>query len=124
MHHPAGEDDLREELHHIPPHEPADALATFKTLPGFGMDQAAAEPLVHSPVALSFDENGRMYVVEMIDYSEQDKEFLGAVRLLEDTDQDGRFDKSTVFADKLSWPTAIACYAGGGFVGAPHTLFQ
>src|SRR5262249_14998657 len=92
--------------------------ATFQTLPGFRMEQAAAEPLLHSPVALSFDENGRMYVVEMIDYSEQDKEFLGAVRLLEDTDQDGRFDKSTVFADKLSWPTAIVCYDGGVFVGA------
>jgi len=64
-----------------------------------------------------------MYVVEMIDYSEQDKEFLGAVRLLEDTDQDGRFDRSTVFADKLSWPTAIACYDGGVFVGAAPDIF-
>src|SRR5262245_1582266 len=116
--HPAGEQDFADELPRIRPHEPADALATFQTLPGFRIEQTAAEPLVHSPVALSFDENGRMYVVEMIDYSEQDKEFLGAVRLLEDTDQDGRFDKSTVFADKLSWPTAIACYDGGVFVGA------
>jgi putative membrane-bound dehydrogenase-like protein len=116
--HPAGEQDFADELPRIPPHEPAAALATFQTLPGFRIEQAAAEPLVHSPVALSFDENGRMYVVEMIDYSEQDKESLGAVRLLEDTDQDGRFDKSTVFADKLSWPTAIACYDGGVFVGA------
>jgi len=121
--HPAGEEDFSDELPRIPPHEPADALATFKTVPGFRMEQAAAEPLVHSPVALSFDENGRMYVVEMIDYSEQDKEFLGTVRLLEDTDQDGRFDKSTVFAEKLSWPTAITCYDGGVFVGAAPDIF-
>ncbi len=121
--HPAGEEEYGDELPRIPPHEPADALATIKTLPGFRVEQAAAEPLVHSPVALSFDENGRMYVVEMIDYSEQDKESLGTVRLLEDTDQDGRFDKSTVFADKLSWPTAIVCYDGGVFVGAAPDIY-
>jgi putative membrane-bound dehydrogenase-like protein len=116
-------DDFGSELPRIPPHEPADALKTFQTLPGFKMEQVAAEPLVHSPVALSFDENGRMYVVEMIDYSEQDNEFLGAVRLLEDTDADGRFDKSTVFADKFSWPTAITCYDGGVFVGAAPDIW-
>src|SRR6516162_10279441 len=118
-----GDEDFSDELPRIAPHEPAEALTTFQTLPGFRMEQIAAEPLVHSPVALSFDENGRMYVVEMIDYSEQDKEFLGTVRLLEDTDQDGRFDRSTVFADKLSWPTAIACYDGGVFVGAAPDIF-
>ncbi len=116
--------DFGDELPRIPPHEPAAALSTFKTLPGFRIEQVAAEPLVHSPVALSFDENGRMYVVEMIDYSEQDKDFLGTVRLLEDTDGDGRFDTSTVFADRLSWPTAITCYDGGVFVGAaPDILY-
>ena len=59
----------------------------------------------------------------MRDYSEQDKERLGQVRLLEDTDGDGRFDKSTVFADKLSWPTAVACYDGGVFVGAAPDIY-
>lgn len=116
-------EDFSGELPRIPPHEPADALKTFRTLPGFKIEQVAAEPLVHSPVALSFDENGRMYVVEMIDYSEQDKDFLGTVRLLEDTNEDGRFDKSTVFADKLSWPTAVCCYDGGVFVGAAPDIW-
>lgn len=117
-HQRADKTDFADELPRIPPHEPAAALATFQTLPGFKIEQVAAEPLVHSPVAVAFDANSRMYVVEMIDYSEQDKEFLGTVRLLEDTDGDGRFDKSTLFADNLSWPTAIACYDGGVFVGA------
>lgn len=120
---PAAESDFKDELPRIPPHEPADALKTFQTLPGFHIDQVAAEPLVHSPVALSFDEAGRMYVVEMIDYSEQDHEFLGTVRRLEDTDGDGHFDKSTPFAEKLSWPTAITCYDGGVFVGAAPDIF-
>src|SRR5262245_13316941 len=121
---PAAEMDYKDQLPHIPPHEPADALKTFQTLPGFRIEQVAAEPLVTDPVAMSFDESGRLYVVEMLDYSEQDKAMIGRVRLLEDTDGDGRFDKSTIFLDKLSWPTAVICYDGGVFVGvAPDILY-
>jgi putative membrane-bound dehydrogenase-like protein len=121
---PAAEKDYKDQLPRIPPHSPADALKTFRTLPGFRVEQVAAEPLVTDPVAMSFDEDGRLYVVEMIDYSEQEKERLGRVRVLEDTDGDGRFDKSTVFLDKLSWPTAILCYDGGVFIGAaPDILY-
>lgn len=117
------EPDYSRELPRIPPHEPADALKTFETLPGFRMEQVASEPQIHSPVAISFDEAGRLYVVEMVDYSEQDKEFLGTVRLLEDVDRDGRFEKSTLFADNFSWPTAIVCYDGGVFVGAAPDIY-
>lgn len=117
------EPDFKEELPRIPPHEPDAALGTFRTLPGFEMEQVAAEPLLQSPVAVAYDADGRAYVVQMIDYSEQDKEFLGAVRLLEDTNGDGRFDKSTLFADQLSWPTAICCYDGGVFVGAAPEIY-
>ncbi len=110
--------DFSAELPRIPAKSPAEALDTFRVLPGFKIEQVAAEPLVHDPVAVSFDENGRLYVVEMIDYSEQANDFLGTIRILEDTDADGRFDKSTVFIEKLSWPTAITCYDGGVFIGA------
>ena len=119
----AEEEDYSQELPRIPPTSPTDALKTFRTLPGFTVEQVAAEPLLRSPVAVAYDGVGRAYVVEMIDYSEQDKEFLGSVRLLEDLNGDGVFDKSTLFADKLSWPTAIACYDGGVFVGAAPDIF-
>src|SRR5262249_58054133 len=100
------------------------ALATFKVKPGFRLELTAAEPLVVDPVAMSFDENGRLFVVEMRDYSERRAERLGRIRLLEDTDGDGRFDKSTVFADDLGWPTAVICYQGGVFVGCtPDILY-
>ena len=74
-------------------------------------------------MAMAFDESGRLYVAEMRDYSEQDKDRLGRVRLLEDTDGDGRFDKATIFAEDLSWPTAITCYDGGVFVGAAPDIY-
>lgn len=115
--------DYGAELPRIPPTEPADALKTFRVVPGFRIEQAAAEPLVRDPIAMSFDENGRLFVVEMCDYSEQDKDFLGRIRMLEDGDGDGRFEKSTVYADGLSWPTALICYGGGVFVGAAPDIY-
>ncbi|MBX3412070.1 MAG: c-type cytochrome [Pirellulales bacterium] len=115
--------DYSAELPRIAPTEPAEALATFETRPGFQIEQVAAEPLVRDPVAAAFDADGRLYVVEMCDYSEDSEGHLGAVRLLEDTDGDGRFDRSSNFAEGLSWPTAIACYDGGVFVGAAPFIF-
>ncbi|MFN7804438.1 MAG: hypothetical protein ACK5TO_10510, partial [Planctomycetaceae bacterium] len=64
----AEEEDYSQELPRIPPTSPADALKTFRTLPGFTLEQVAAEPLLHSPVAVAYDGVGRAYVVEMIDY--------------------------------------------------------
>ncbi|MFN9720236.1 MAG: PVC-type heme-binding CxxCH protein, partial [Planctomycetota bacterium] len=118
------EPDYSEELPRIPPTEPAAALQTFQVIDGFEIQQTAAEPLVTDPVAMSFDADGRMFVVEMRDYSEQDQEALGVVRVLLDTNNDGAFDDSRIFAEGLSWPTAIICANGGVFVGAaPHIYF-
>src|SRR5262245_16603266 len=74
------------DLPRVPANEPKDALKTFQVKKGFHLEIAACEPNIASPVALSFDENGRMYVVEMIDYSERREEMphLGRIRLLED----------------------------------------
>src|SRR5215510_15533860 len=60
--------DYASELPRIAPTEPQAALVTFQVAAGFKLEQVAAEPLVASPVALSFDENGRVYVVEMRGY--------------------------------------------------------
>ena len=124
---PAEEDpekqDYAAELPRIAPTPAATALETFRTLPGFRLEQVVAEPLVRDPVALAFDADGRLFVVEMCDYSEQDKDFLGKVRLLEDRDEDGRIETSTLFAEKLSWPTAITCFDGGVFVGAAPDIW-
>jgi len=112
------------QLPRIPATAPEEAISTFKIKPGFRIEIAAAEPLVFDPIAMSFDEDGRCYVLEMRDYSERRPERLGRVRLLEDTNGDGRFDKSTVFAADMPWPTAVICWDGGVFVGAtPDILY-
>ena len=110
--------DYATELPRIPPTSPQAALKTFRVAPGFRMELVAAEPLVVDPVAMAFDENGRLYVVEMRGYSEDGEQNLGRIRLLDDIDGDGIFDKSKIFVSGLSWPTAVTCYAGGIFVGA------
>src|SRR5215467_7767101 len=114
------------DLPRFPPHDPKEALKTFKVKPGFHLEITACEPNIASPVAMCFDENNRLFVVEMIDYSERREEMphLGRIRMLEDTDGDGFFDKSTIFADNLPWPTAVFCYDGGIFVGStPDILY-
>lgn len=117
-HEPTGGLDFSAELPRIPATSPAEALREFNVADGYEIQQTAAEPLVNDPVAMCFDARGRLYVVEMIGYSEQPDEHLGQVAVLEDTDQDGVFDRRTVFAKDLSWPTAIICYDGGVYVGA------
>lgn len=116
--------DYSNELPRVAPLEPEAALKSFRVADGFTIELAAAEPLVTDPVSMAFDEDGRLFVVEMRGYSEDGDDLLGRVRLLEDTDGNGQFDRSTIYADGLSWPTGIACFDGGVFVGAaPDILY-
>ncbi len=116
--------DYSDELPRIPAKSPSESLKTFSLLPGLRIDAVATEPVIVDPVAISFDESGRMFAVCMRGYSEDPDDLLGEVRLLEDTDHDGVFDKSSVYVDKLSWPTAVICYDGGVFIGvAPDILY-
>ena len=109
-------------------------MKTFQLQKGFQLQLVAAEPLLSDPVDACFDENGRMYVAEMHGYpfSEEANKLnpqggglkdAGIIRLLEDTNGDGKMDKSTIFADKLSWPVSVCCYKGGVFVMAPSELY-
>src|SRR3989440_2782687 len=126
---------VRGRLPTIAPTPARDAAKAFRVLDGFRMDLLAAEPLVASPVAITYDENGRAYVCEMRDYPYTDKahhqrnqenptdEAIGTVRVLEDTDGDGKFDRSWIFADNLSWPTGLAFWKGGIFVAATPDIW-
>ena len=115
--------DYSHELPRIAPTEPAEALKTFTVAPGFKIEQVAAEPLVNSPVAMEFDENGRLFVCEMRGYSENRDDKISRISMLDDIDGDGKFDKSTVFVDGLLWPTALFPFDGGLFVGDAPDIF-
>lgn len=107
------------------PHTPAErAVATFTVRDGYRLDLAAAEPLVASPIAICFDEWNRLYVVEMIDYSERRPEMLGRIRRLEDVDGDGRYDRSTVVARGLPWPTGVFWAGGALYVAATPNIIK
>ncbi|MDG1894283.1 MAG: HEAT repeat domain-containing protein [Fuerstiella sp.] len=118
----------------IPHTDSDDALKTFRLANGFSLELVAAEPLTGDPVAACFDQFGRMFVAEMHGYpfSQEPtklnpngggKKNAGIIRLLEDTNGDGRMNHSVVFAEGISWPTSICCYNGGVFVIAPQFLY-
>lgn len=105
-------------------HAPA-ATGSYELHPGLELSLFAKEPDVVDPVALCFDADGRVFVVEMRDYPYgfgPERKPGGTVRLLEDTDGDGRADRSTVFAEGLSFPTSIAPWNGGVIVTAPPEI--
>ncbi len=121
---PQGVVNYGDELPRIPQTAPADAPATMIVRPGFAVDLAVAEPMLASPVAIAWDEDGRLFVAEMRGYSEDQGERLGRIRLLHDDDADGTYDRATIYADGLAWPTALVVFSGGLFVGdAPDILW-
>ena len=117
------------------PLEPNQALHSFRLQQQFTMQLVAAEPLTTDPVAAAFDEDGRLFVVEMNDYPYTDKSTdqpnverttdlpIGKIRLLVDDNDDGVFDRSTIFARDLSWPTGIVVWKDGIFVAATPDLW-
>ncbi len=112
----------------IPPVEPDKVLDTFRIKKGFRLELVAHEPMVVDPIQMAFDEDGRLYVVEMRWYQSETRtdlmfdERIGRIRLLEDVDGDGRFDKSSIFADRLRYPSAVIPYDGGVYVGLEPDL--
>ncbi|MFM9964897.1 MAG: PVC-type heme-binding CxxCH protein, partial [Planctomycetaceae bacterium] len=119
--------DFSAELPRIAPKTPDDALKSFLLKPGFHIELVGSEPLIRSPMAMDFDEFGRAFVVELPEYNQYGStkpHGKGAIKLLEDTNGDGRFDKATVYVDDLNYPTAVACWDGGILVGvAPDILY-
>ncbi len=117
--------DPAKDLPRYPAVEPKEAIQTWQVKKGFKLELAANEPQVRSPIAASFDENGRMFVCEMIDYSEMRdvRPHLGRISMLEDKDGDGHFETSRVFADDLPWPTGVLWANGGVYVCATPDVF-
>ena len=110
------------------PLSPAESIKHYSVPQGFSISLFASEPdLGGKPIAMSWDERGRLWIAETYDYpNERQPEGKGRdrIRICEDTDKDGKADKFTVFAEKLSIPTSMAFSHGGIIIHqAPHTLF-
>jgi len=110
-----------------PPLSPAESLTKIHLREGYKVELVAAEPLLESPVAIDWDDRGRLWVVEMVDYPlglDGSGKPGGRVRMLEDLDDDGHYDKTTLFAEGLSFPTGILTWRDGILVtAAPEILF-
>ena len=108
--------------------EPEALRHTLRPPPGFEIELVASEPLVEDPVAFDWDREGRLWVVEMLDYPlglDNQGKPGGRVKILEDRDGDGRYDHSTLFLDGLLFPTSVMTWREGALVAcAPRHLLR
>jgi putative membrane-bound dehydrogenase-like protein len=111
----------------VPALSPEAALKSFRLSDDFRIELFVSEPHVLSPVEMVFDENGRIYVAEMLDYPEDPpsgKPARSRIRLLEDRDGDGRIDQAVIFADHVLEVSGLQPWKGGLIVtSAPDILF-
>ena len=101
---------------------------TFTLPDGFSIELVATAPLVERPISISFDERGRLYATDSSGSNEKgptqyERKDHRIVRL-EDTDGDGRFDKSVMFADKMMFPEGAMFYEGSLYVAAPPQIWK
>lgn len=119
---------IPQETENSPARAASEELETFVLEEGFKIQLVASEPMVQDPVALSFDEDGRLWVVEMrgfmtdMEGSEEDLP-IGRISVLEDLDGDGEMDKSTVYLDSLVMPRALGLVQGGALVAENNSLW-
>ncbi len=111
-----------------PPNDPRDPVTAAKmmTVPeGFSVEVVAAEPDIVNPVAMAIDERGRFWITESFEYPRRAPGTgKDVVKVLEDTDGDGKCDKFTVFMDGLNIPSGIAVGHGGVWIAnSPDILF-
>jgi putative membrane-bound dehydrogenase-like protein len=109
------------------PLSPKEELATFRIIKGFRVELVASEPDVIDPVAMAFDEDGRMYVAEMRGYPNGGVSTgditSGKIKRLEDRDGDGFYETSIAYAEGLRFPASAMPWKGGVLVADVPNLF-
>lgn len=107
---------------------PSEAMETFQLAPGYRIELVASEPQIANPIFFEFDPDGRIWVIEYRGYM-RDLRGLGEgdpicrIVVLEDDDEDGRAEKTTVFLDGLVMPRSLAFVKGGVLVAEPPDLW-
>ncbi len=108
------------------PKSPPESMALLHLPNSYAAELVAAEPMVSSPVAIDWGLDGKLWVVEMADYPygiDGKMKPGGRVKFLEDTNGDGRFDKSTIFLEGLNFPNGIITWRNGVIVTAAPDIF-
>ncbi len=102
--------------------KPAEAVAKMSIPVGFDVSVFASEPDIGEPIAFCFDDRGRMWIVENLNYRtrrEHTDDPVSRIQIFQDTDGDGVFDNKKTFTDSLTFTSGIAIGFGGVFVGSP-----
>lgn len=117
---PHAQDELPNEAY-----SPREAIKRMKVPEGFRVELVASEPDIVNPVAMTFDERGRIWITESLEYPRKSAGVgRDRIKVLEDTDGDGKADTFTVFAEGLNIPSGIAVGHGGVWVAnSPDLLF-
>ncbi|HRE51916.1 MAG TPA: PmoA family protein [Flavitalea sp.] len=105
---------------------PEEAAKNMELIDGYKVNVWAAEPMMTQPMAFCWDDRGRLWIAENLDYESRGHGFSNdgnsRILILEDTDQDGVADKSKVFMEGIPFPAAIAVGFDGVYIGAPPNL--
>jgi len=107
---------------------PEDEMKTFYMPPGYHVELVASEPMIEEPILIDWDADGRMWVIEERGYMKDlpatgERDPIGRISVLEDTDDDGKMDKKTVFMDGLVLPRALKVLDHGVLIGEPPHLW-
>jgi mono/diheme cytochrome c family protein len=107
---------------------PEDSMKTFFMPPGYHVELVASEPMIEEPILIDWDPDGRLWVIEERGYMRDlpatgERDPLGRISVLEDTNNDGKMDKKTVFMDGLVLPRALKVLDRGVLIGEPPHLW-
>jgi putative membrane-bound dehydrogenase-like protein len=108
------------------PLSPEESMKLVQIPVGFELQLFASEPMIINPISMTWDERGRLFVIETTDYPNEIRKEGGddKIKILEDTDGDGKADKVTIFAEGLNIPTSITPMNGGMLISmAPDFIF-
>jgi mono/diheme cytochrome c family protein len=112
-----------------PPLSPEEEMKHFYLPPGYRVELVASEPIIQDPIAVDWDADGRLWVVEYPEYvrnltdPEPNLDPIGRIAVLEDTNNDGRMDKRTVFADGLVQGRSVKALDAGILVHEPPDIW-
>ena len=128
VYHPIDEESAQLAAADPPPLAEGFKIPEFQVPEGYTVDLVAGPPLVEHPLMGSFDDRGRLFIADNaglnLPTAELEKQLPNYIRMLEDTDNNGRFDRTTIFADKMTFPQGCLWHDGALYVASPPNIWR